>query len=367
MSRKRRVFDIDVPEDIAPAATPEVKSSRRGPMASAISENAEALQARKVAAEAIREENDSLAHEYVALREAGQVVQLIPLEDVHSHMLVRDRMLRVEDLELEELVTSIEEIGLSNPIRVLARPDGAGYELVQGYRRLNAYRRLNEKTGQGDWARIPTLVLPDAPDIGGLYRRMVDENVVRKDLSFAEMAHVAQVYLADPSTKVADLSEAVAALFQSAPYSKRSYIRSFAFLLDRIGDELDYPSEVPRALGVALARVLKDAPEAAGRIRAELKDWEGRSVTDELDILRRHAQSDAFDALNEQVARAEKSKRAGEARSKTKTTFHIRSSAGQVKCTAAMGRLEIKVDRDFSSIERARLEQAIASLVDGLA
>ena len=31
-----------------------------------------------------------------------------------------------------------------------------------------------------------------------------------------------------------------------------------------------------------------------------------------------------------------------------------------------MGRLEIKVDRDFSSIDRARLEQAIASLIDGL-
>jgi ParB family chromosome partitioning protein len=32
-----------------------------------------------------------------------------------------------------------------------------------------------------------------------------------------------------------------------------------------------------------------------------------------------------------------------------------------VKCTAAQGRLEIKVDRDFSAIERA-----IADLVDGL-
>ena len=52
--------------------------------------------------------------------------------------------------------------------------------------------------------------------------------------------------------------------------------------------------------------------------------------------------------------------------SRTKTTFHIRSNAGQVKCTAAQGRLEIKVDRDFSSIERKRLEQAITALIDGL-
>ena len=114
MSRKRRVFDIDLPNEIDTPA-PETKSTRRGPMASAINENAEALKARVTAAEAIREENDSLAHEYVALRDAGQVVQMIPLEDVHTYMLVRDRMLKVDDLELEELVTSIRELGTVEP------------------------------------------------------------------------------------------------------------------------------------------------------------------------------------------------------------------------------------------------------------
>ena len=53
-------------------------------MASAISENAEALQIRKTAAEAIREENDALAHELVALRASGAVVQSIPLEQIHT-------------------------------------------------------------------------------------------------------------------------------------------------------------------------------------------------------------------------------------------------------------------------------------------
>ncbi|MDA9865179.1 hypothetical protein N9C96_00715 [bacterium] len=199
--------------------------------------------------------------------------------------------------------------------------------------------------------------------MAGLYRRMVDENVVRKDLSFAEMAHVAQVYMADPTTDVSDLSDAVATLFQSAPYSKRSYIRSFATLLDRIGDTLAYPTEVPRALGVALARVLKDHPQVADKIRADLDDWDNRSVNEELDILRRYASMDEFDSLDD-AATPKRGKRAGG--SKTKTTFYIRSTAGQVKCTASQGQLEIKVDRDFSSIERTRLEQAIASLIDGL-
>lgn len=73
--------------------------------------------------------------------------------------------------------------------------------------------------------------------------------MIRKDLSFAEMAHAAQNYAADPATEAQDLSSAVAALFQYAPYSKRSYIRSFAMLLERVGDSLNYPTEIPRDLG----------------------------------------------------------------------------------------------------------------------
>lgn len=361
MSRKKRGFDIEMPEDVVTPPAAET-AARRGPMASAINENAEALKHRKSAAEAIRDENDALAHEYVALREAGHVVQAVALDDVHMFMLVRDR-LPGEDDELDGLVTSIKELGLSNPIRVMARPDGSGFELVQGFRRLSAYKRLLKDTGDAVWATIPALVMAGEGDVAGLYRRMVDENVIRKDLSFAEMAYAAQNYAADPATEAKNLSDAVAALFQSAPYSKRSYIRSFAVLLDRLGEVLDYPTEIPRALGVALAREIKERPDVVGRITDELKTWKNRSIADELGVLRRFAGLDDF----EEAAPKPAAKPArGGAGSKTKTTFHIRSSAGQVKCTAGVGRLEIKVDRDFSTIDRAKLERAIASLVDGL-
>jgi len=366
MSRKRRVFDINMPvEDIPVGKAPINEKPNRGPMASAIAENAEALNTRKTAAEAIREENDALAHEFVELREAGHVVQGIPLEDVHTYMLVRDRI-PGEDLELESLMTSIKDLGLSNPIRVFARPDGTGYELVQGYRRLSAYKALRDKNdGAGDWDKIPALVLPGEKDIAGLYRRMVDENVIRKDLSFAEMAHAAQNYAADPATEATDLSAAVAALFQSSPYSKRSYIRSFALLLDRVGEALNFPTEIPRALGVTLARELRDRPDLAGRIKQELAGWDNRSIKDELDVLRRYAGIEDLETLSADKVAEPKVKPSAKG-GKTKTTFHIRSNVGQVKCTAGDGRLEIKVDRDFTSIDRARLEAAIASLVDGL-
>jgi ParB family chromosome partitioning protein len=364
------MFEIDMPAEAGTEGTkaapePIAKKPGRSPMAAAITENAEALTARKSAAEAIREENDALAHEFVALREAGHVVRKIPLDEVHTYMLVRDRI-PGEDLELESLVTSIKDLGLSNPIRVFERPDGSGYELVQGYRRLSAYKALAEaEGGQGGYVAIPALILPGEADIAGLYRRMVDENVIRKDLSFAEMAHAAQNYAADPATKENDVNSAVAALFQSAAYSKRSYIRSFAMLLERVGGALNYPTEIPRALGVTLAREMKDRPEIAGRIKQDLAGWDNRSIKDELDVLRRHAGLEDVDNLADAPTPTVAAKEKGRA-AKPKTTFHIRSSAGQVKCTAGVGRLEIKVDRDFSSIDRAKLEAAIASLVDGL-
>ena len=359
MTRKRRMFQIDIPEEAVAPPAPSGNSARRGPMASAIAENAEALQARKTAAEQIREENDALAHEFVALREAGHVVQRLPLDQVHCAMLVRDRM-PGEDVELGELVTSIRDTGLSNPIRVLPRPDGGGYELVQGYRRLGAYRALYQETEAEDWAEIPALIMPGAPDVAGLYRRMVDENVIRKDLSFAEMARAAQVYAEDPSTSVSTAHDAVAELFQSAPYSKRSYIRLFAVMLEHLGEVLFYPTEIPRALGIELGRALKTSPDLARRIAETLKPMAGRDPDEEIAVLR-----ELVGIGHPAPPAREPAERKGRA-SRTKTTFHIRSNAGQVKCTAAQGRLEIKVDRDFSSIERKRLEQAITALIDGL-
>lgn len=190
---------------------------------------------------------------------------------------------------------------------------------------------------------------------------MVDENVIRKALSFAEMAQAAQNFAADPATEASDVGSAIAALFQSAPYSKRSYIKSFAYLMDRIGPLLLYPTEVPRALGVSLAREMKDRPEIIGLIREALADWDTRSIADELAVLRSVVSDEA---APEATAKPQSKTKAA---TRTKTTFHISSRAGQVKCTAGPGRLEIKVDRDFSSIERQKLERAIASLIDGLA
>lgn len=366
MSRKRRIFDIEMPEDAAPANFPAgkpeevpVAPARRGPMATAINETAQSVRDRQAVTERIREENDALAREHVRLKKQGLITDLIPLDSIATHKLVRDRA-KADDHELGELIASIRDIGLSNPIRVEALPGGT-YELIQGYRRLCAFRALLEETGDAEaWGRIPAGMVPLGGDLEGLYRQMVDENLVRKDISFAEMAQLALNYSADPLTEEGDPDKAVAMLFQSAGYQKRSYIRGFIKLVSALGEDLKFASEIPRALGLSLVARMEEVDGVAAAIRQELKGWDNRSIKDEVEVLRRYAGSGSPAPAPAKAAPVP----SGGGRAKT--TFQIDRPQGRAKCVAAAGRLEVRMDRDFTAIERRQLEQAVRYMLDRL-
>ena len=369
MSRKRRMFDIDMPGEDASGTGPRIRTlgadaedprPRRGPMASAIAENAGAVAARAEAEAAIRAENDALAHEFVALREAGLAAKLVPLDAVVSEALVRDRA-PGPDPDLPELVASIRDTGLSNPIRVEERDDGR-YELIQGWRRLAAYRVLLDETGDAVWAAIPAGILPRGEGIVASYRRMIDENLVRRDLSFAEMAEVARRFAADPGTGIADSGKAVGVLFASAGYQKRSYIRAFAQLLDVLGDRLAHPEAIPRGLGLSLRSRLDEAPASLDSLRAELEAAPDRTAEEELAILRGALKADARKA----PAQAGPRPAAGQGGRRPRTTFGVSRSGLAVRCAAGEGRLELRADIDFSTLDRRRLEAAVARLIDDI-
>lgn len=362
--KKRRVFDIDLPEEDIPAPPTGAQAGapRRSPMAAAISETAQSLRDRKAVEAGIRAENDALAAEHVRMKKLGLIVDLIPLDQIECYKLVRDRA-KGDDFELAELVTSIRDIGLSNPIRVEARTDGR-FELVQGYRRLTAFRQLLEETGdEARWGRIPAGLLPRGEEIEGLYRRMVDENLVRKDISFAEMAMLALNYARDPQVEENDPDKAVATLFQSAGYQKRSYIRQFIRLMDRLGDDLRFAQHIPRALGLKLAALVEEQPEIVPQMRAVLSGLDNRSVLEELDVLRRatgEGQGGARPATGKPgTAGASTGQRA-------KTTFQVSSALGRAKCLAANGRLEVRLNRDFSTLDRRKLELALTRMLNDL-
>jgi ParB family chromosome partitioning protein len=349
MSKKRRVFDIDFDDAEAsvPAGTPE---TRRGPMATAITENADALAARQSAEAAIRAENDALAHEHVRLKKAGLITDLIPLDQIKAEKLTRDRVAGRDD-EIDELKASIRDIGLSNPIRVEKLEQG--YELIQGYRRLTAFRELYDETGDAAYAAIPAGINASGEHIQQLYRRMVDENLVRRGVSFGEMAQLVIAYRNEDPT-VESYDRAVEVLFASSGRQRRSYIKSFVRLIQKIGGSLEHLQAVPRAQGLNLLKRIEEDPGQCDLLRQMLDKQAGRSAEQEQMIIQ------GF--LNLKPALRPKS----EAQKTAKTTFRMIRPEGTAKCTAADGRIELQLDRDFSGLERKRLEAAVRAFFDTL-
>lgn len=375
MSRKKRMFDIEMPDDTpAPEVPAETGGAlrRRGPMASAIAENAGALSQRAEAEARIRAENDALAHEYVGLKRAGLISRMVPLDDIVTEALVRDRAPGPDD-DLPELIASIREVGLSNPIRVEERDDGR-YELIQGWRRLSAYRALRDSEEGDSWDAIPAGILPRGEGIAGLYRRMVDENLVRKNLSFAEMAAVAQAYADDPDTTPTHVDDAVSELFRSAAYNKRSYIRAFARLLGLIGPLLHFPNEMPRNLGLSVLKQIETDETAVDRLRERLAGMSARTASEEMEVLRSLVRVEpSFDQGAGQPETQANGPGAGQgggapggSSRRPRTTFEVTHAGQRVKCTAGVGQLSLKIDRDLTAVERRKLEAGIARLLDAL-
>ncbi|MEM7667589.1 MAG: ParB N-terminal domain-containing protein, partial [Pseudomonadota bacterium] len=353
MSRKRRIFDIDVPASL-PEEAQQADAVRRGPMATAIGDTAAALEERRRVEGDIRAENDDLAHEFMALKRAGQILDRVPLDKIRTDKLVRDRS--TKDLDLDELKRSLRDIGLSNPIQVEA--GAGGYELVQGYRRLSAYRALLEETGDAErWGRIPAVVLAEGEALEALYRRMVDENMVRTDISFAEMAGLARAYAADPDTVAESVEEAVSSLFASAGRQKRSYIRHFAALLDRIGAALAHPEAIPRAVGLAANKRLDSDPKLSVLLAREIEMKGQGTAEGEMAVLRDFALGHWPVSPRGQSPTQKR---------RARTTFRIPRPEGEVKCTAAVGKVELHLDRDFSLEGRSKLERAVARFLDVL-
>ncbi|MFD1343085.1 ParB/RepB/Spo0J family partition protein [Litorisediminicola beolgyonensis] len=355
MSKKRRVFDIEFSDEPVAPPAPTEREARRGPMAAAVRETAEALTSRAEIEAQIRAENDRLAHEHVRLKKAGRITDLVPVDQIAVSKLIRDRISDGDDLT--ELKDSLREIGLSNPIQVEQAGEGS-FELVQGFRRLAAYRALLAETGDADrWGAIPAVILASGEALERLYRRMVDENLVRKDISFGEMAILARDYAADPATAISDVDAAVSELFRSAGKQKKSYIRAFARLLSDLGDALRHPQALPRALGLELRKALEAQPGLASTLRAKLSALpETRDAEAEMAVLQ--------EALG--APKQARTQPLGSKSRVAKTTFRLERPRGAAKVTASAGRLEVQLDTDFSAKDRRALEAALAEFLDRL-
>lgn len=95
----------------------------------------------------------------------------------------KDLSAGTEDTSLQDLMSSIREHGLINPVMVVSQPDG-GYELIAGQRRYRACQRLG-------WETIAAVVRNDLDPTDATILSLV-ENVHRADLNPIDKAHAYQ-------------------------------------------------------------------------------------------------------------------------------------------------------------------------------
>lgn len=228
----------------------------RPPIAATVAEDA--------AASALREVTESLE----AARRAGRFVQEIPLDQVETGYLARDRVTggAVEDADMEALVESLRARGQQTPIEVV-RLEPARFGLISGWRRLQALRRLHGETGEARFG--VALAVERSPDTAAeAYVAMVEENEIRVGLSHYERARVVAKAV---EHGVFDTEKAaLGALFAAGSRARRSKIKSFLPIVAELDGALAYPTALPERLGLRLSKALEDDRGLGARLRGSL-------------------------------------------------------------------------------------------------
>lgn len=357
--RKSRRFAMPKLSDALTSGTEAGQVERRpGPMAAAGRESSEALTRIAEDQAMQRTRNAEEADAFRAARASGLVLTRLPLAAVRATVLRRDRM----DLaavaaapEMEELKASLRQRGQREAIEVFAV--GAGvYELKSGWRRLEALRQLHAETGEARFTHVVARVAATDADRDGLYVDMVEENAIREDVSFAEMAQVAIAMAADPDTVVNTAEEAVNRLYASLQKVKRSNIRRFVELIEAIGDLLPAPRDIPKNLGADAARAIAGRPHRVAALRARLasaRDAAAQNAALAAAVAEAQAVAPAAETVSAPAGEgARRDGRSGE-------KYEFRHE--EMKITARPGEVRIRCDDDFAEMPRDRLEAAIAA------
>ncbi|QUJ78176.1 ParB N-terminal domain-containing protein [Sulfitobacter albidus] len=323
------------------AEAPAPRNRAVGPMGAAIRDTAESLSQSTEAKVEQRRQNAEDAKAFRSAQDAGLMLQRVPLDEVHSDDLPRDRLdleaVAVAD-EMEELKASIRARGQKEPVELYRGGDGR-LQIKKGWRRYTALSQLFAETRDEAFSTVLARVADGEDRMAG-YIDMVEENVVREDLTFAEMAQVAITAAQDPGVDGADPLAMVGTLYASLHKMKKSYIRGFVTLLAAVGDDLRWPKSVPRNAGIEAARALKAGGDA-GDLRMRL---------------RAAATADAQNAVLVSFAQGQGGVAAKPAKApRQKFEFHV----GRSKVTARQGECRILSDLDFAAVPRPQLERAI--------
>jgi ParB family chromosome partitioning protein len=105
-------------------------------------------------------------------------------------------------------------------------------------------------------------------------------------------------------------------------------------------------------------------PTLATRIANELAELSPQSAQAELAVLRSAAHGKSEEqVIAERADPVAKSRKSG---GRAKTSFQFDRPEGRARCVAASGRLEVRLELDFSTVDRRKLERAVKRMLDEL-
>ncbi|SMR84091.1 chromosome partitioning protein, ParB family [Aliiroseovarius halocynthiae] len=259
-----------------------LRKSAMAPIAQVAAEAAQQAEVLPAEARSAIAKDKADAEQLRDAQDKGLVMVEVPLDQIDSEDMVRDRI-AVDEAEMEELRASIRANGLRLPVELyeLSNPQGdLVYGIISGYRRVLAMRGLFGATGDAKFSNVKALVklpetLPDA------FVAMVEENEVRADLSHFERGRIAVISAQNGIFETVEA--AVDQLFATASKAKRSKVRSFAMVFEALGDMLSFPEKLTERQGLRLASALRAGAESD--IRNLLAEGQGVDARSEWDLL----------------------------------------------------------------------------------
>jgi len=231
-----------------------------------------------------------LSDEIKTAKEDGRMIMALPLDEIDTGYLVRDRMIADED-ELHVLMQSLQSRGQQTPIEVVDLGPAAGqgrYGLISGWRRLTALRRLADDTGEARFGHVQALIRkPESAEAA--YTAMVEENEIRVGLSYYERARI--VAKAAEQGVFYTEKDALQELFHAASRAKRSKIKSFLALYHALDQDLQFAAHIPERLGMSLVKAMDANASVAQTARAALEASKPKNPEAEVEVLERVLQA----------------------------------------------------------------------------
>ena len=171
-----------------------------------------------------------------------------------------------------------------------------------------------------------------------------NDSLAHEHVRLKELAQLAFVNVRDAEVKARDTEST---LYASALKQKRRYFLQFARILDELDGAVKIPEVIPRAWGLNIYRAIDADPEKAEALAKALWAMLERDGIVETRL------------LPETLGEPKQQRQRPIVTTVSRTSLSFDRPEGEARVTAQDGRVELRLNKDFSVISKAKLQTGI--------